>query len=406
MNASLTIEYLSLIYPEQLLLEFSVSDREKAWNTIQSQNYPNITASWNAYVNYICLNTFLSYLKTEAEVTSKPKIWTQETELPSFWQVVNGTCLEIDKTRLLIIPSENSELTELRVQREWVDISNWTNDYYLAVEISLEECWMRVCGYATYQQLKEEGYYDPIDETYSLDAEELIEDLTIMWMMRDRKSNKKFELKTLPTLSLVEAETLLDRLDLSSPYSPRLTLPFEQWGALIGCDRDRKKLYEMQQQKTQKETNNLAQTVTNLGQWLQNIFESGWQSIDTLVNPSSGNLAYSFRQGMPNSTQGTVEAIKIISVEGRSLILSIGLKPEAEENISVFVQLFCSENGFYLPPAIKLTLFSKSGKVLQAVEAREQDTLIQLKRFIGAKGKSFSIQLSLNSFSAIESFTL
>ena len=109
---------------------------------------------------------------------------------------------------------------------------------------------------------------------------------------------------------------------------------------------------------------------------------------------------------MPKLTQGTVEAIKSISVEGRSLRLSIGLKPENNENVSVFVQLFCSEEGSYLPPAIKLTLLSKSGKFLQEVQAREEDSLIQLKRFVGAKGKSFSIQLSLNSFSAIESFML
>jgi Protein of unknown function (DUF1822) len=406
MNASLTIDDLSLIYPEQLLLEFSISDRDNIWQQIQNQNYSNSTTAWNAYLNCLCLKTFLSYLKTEPDIKSPPKIWTQETDFSSFWQVVNGSCIEIDKTRLILIPSENSELTELRVQREWVDIPNWNGDYYLAVEICLEKCWMRICGYATYQQLKEEGRYDSIDETYSLDAEELIEDLTIMWTMRDPNSSKKIELEALPILSVVEAETLLKQLSQPSPYSPRLNLPFEQWKALIAQDIYRKKLYEMQQLKSQKETIGIAATVTNLGQWLQNIFEFGWQSIDTLVNSSSGNLAYSFRQGIPSLTQGTIEAAKIISVEGRSLMLLIGLKIEDDENISVFVQLFSLEVNLFLPPNIKLIMLSKLGKVLQEVEAREEDNIIQLKRFTGAKGKSFSIQLSLNDFSAIESFTI
>jgi Protein of unknown function (DUF1822) len=406
MNVSLTIDELSLIYPEQLLLEFSVSDREEAWQKIQEQNYSNKTASWNAYLNYLCLNIFLSYLKTEPEINSKPKIWTQETDFLSFWQVVNGSCIEIDKTRLILIPSEHSELTELRIQREWVDIPNWVGDYYLAVEICLEDCWMRVCGYATYQQLKEESYYDSIDESYSIDAEELIEDLTIMWTMRDPNSSKKVNLETLPTLSVIEAETLIKQLSQPSSYSPRLNLPFEQWAALIGQDCYRKKLYELQQQKIQKEDNSIATAITNLGQWLQNIFDSGWQSIDTLMNSPAKNLAYSFRQGIPSLTQGTVEAIKIISVEGQSLVLSIVLRPENDGNTSIFLQLFTLGENPYLPCNIKLILLSKLGKILQEVEAREEDNLIQMKRFIGAKGKSFSIQLSLNGFSMTENFTI
>jgi hypothetical protein len=403
MNSSLTLEQLSVIYPNRLLLEFSERDRETIWQQTQAQNYSNAWASWNAFLNNLCLKTFLKYLKTEDEVNATFKSWKPESELSSFWQVVNGSCIEIERTKLILIPSENSFNNELRVPQEWVDIPDWAGDYFIAVDISLEEGWMQVGGYANYQQLRQEGQYDAIDATYSLDASALIEDLLILWTMREPHPMPKSKIVSLPSLTATEAEMLLKKVGQPSNYSPRLSLPFEEWGALIKDDRHRKKLYELQQQKTKTETKT---TITNnLGQWLQNIFESGWQSLETFVSAQPNNLAYGFRQKTPNLEGTEVEAIKTISLKERSLVLSINLKPE-DEKVSIIVRLSAFGDALYLPPNLDLKLLSKSGKMLQEVESREEDRLIQLKRFIGAKGQCFTICLSHEEFSLTEDFTI
>jgi hypothetical protein len=403
MNNLLTVDNFSLIYPEQLLLEFSVADRQKAWKQTKKQNYTHKAASWNAYLNILSLNIFETYLNKEADVKTKPKIWTQLEDLPSFWQVVNGTCLEIDNKRLILFSYENKEFSELRVQREWLDIPSWIGDYYLAVELYLEECWMRVYGYATYQQLRDSSIYDPVDETYSLAPEELIQNLTVMWTMWQSELIQKVESKPLLMLSDSEAESLLEKLSFPSTCSPRLNVPFEKWRALIGNNIWRKKLYEMQQQKAKQATEI---NYTNVGHWLQNIFESGWQSWDTFINARLANLAYSFRQKTPNLAGEVVEGVKVIDLADRSLLLSIGLKPENEENISIFVRIYALGETNYLPENLQLALLSKAGQKLQQVRSREKDNLIQLKRFVCSKRKRFNIQISLDNLSVTENLTI
>lgn len=72
---SLTINDLTAIYPEQLLLEFTPTKREQIWQQIQeghlmvssikdnsrpSQSYISVTARWHTYLNYLCLDTFFA----------------------------------------------------------------------------------------------------------------------------------------------------------------------------------------------------------------------------------------------------------------------------------------------------------------------------------------------------------
>ena len=77
----LTVNDLALIYSDQVVLEFSQQEREEAWQQIQNQGYSNAAARWNAYLNCLCLNTFLTYLEDEGI----PKRITT-----NHWQVVNG----------------------------------------------------------------------------------------------------------------------------------------------------------------------------------------------------------------------------------------------------------------------------------------------------------------------------
>lgn len=398
---------LALICTDQLFLDFSVPEREEVWQQTESTSYSNASARWNAYLNCLCLNTFLTYLESEPDLHSKPQVWPQRSELPSFWQVVNGTAIELDKTRLVLIPSEDSEFAELCVQREWVDIPDWAGNYYLAVELNLSACWMRVCGYATHQQLRDEGKYDCIDESYSLETEDLIEDLSVLSAVQELYQSTIPEVEPLPILSTSQAQTLLENLSRDTTYSPRLDVPFSQWGALIAQSQWRQALYSQQHRK---EIAAPSQTSINLGQWLQEVFEAGWLSLDAFLNTDSGNLALSFRQGKPTTRKVTVEGVKLIDLGmqlgNKSVALLVGLTPEIEPKVGICVQLHPTGGQSYLPPNINLALLSKTGKILQELQSRSQDNLIQLKRFTCTRGKLFSIRIALDSFSITENFVI
>ncbi|MDY6899591.1 MAG: DUF1822 family protein, partial [Cyanobacteriota bacterium] len=157
---NLTINDLALIYPEQIFLEFSQQQREDIWKETQKHHYDNATARWRSYLNSLCTNTVLEYLqdyiKNETDISQNPQIW-QENDLSSIWNLVNGTAIKLGSTKLILIPHEDKDFSEFKVPREWVDLPQWVGDYYLAVEINLEQCWLRICGYTTHQQLKEVG---------------------------------------------------------------------------------------------------------------------------------------------------------------------------------------------------------------------------------------------------------
>ena len=113
--------------------------------------------------------------------------------------------------------------------------------------------------------------------------------------------------------------------------------------------------------------------ITNLGQWFQDVFQVGWQSVDTLLNTESGNLALGFRKHKVEVGEFSASGIKAIDLGmqlgNQSVALLIGLIPENEQKMAIRVQLHPVGGNIYLPGKIKLALLSRSGKVLQEIQA-------------------------------------
>jgi Protein of unknown function (DUF1822) len=406
-----TIDELAVIYPDQLLLEISQDEEKKAWQQSQRDRLSNAAACRNAYLNRLCLNSFLSYLD-EAEISEKPAILPSLESLPSIWETVNGTALQIGQMRLILIPSEQSCLSEFRVPREWVDIPHWAGNYYLAVEVNLESGWLQVWGYATYEQLRQ-GTCDRSDETYSIEAEELIEDISILWVAKELYPSQKPQVKPLNSLNHSQASTLVELLGKPTPYSPRLEVPFAQWMALIANDMYRQKLYQRRLEAVVA-TEASHHTSINLAHWFGSVFEAGWQSLEGLLNDYSGNLAYEmrFRQGsnLREIRQVVVEGVKLIDLGvqlgNQAVALLVGLTQEADNKVGIRVQLYPANEQAYLPHKIELALLAASGEAVQESQARIQDNMIQLKRFTCPVGTSFSVRVSLDRFSITEDFQI
>ena len=148
----------------------------------------------------------------------------------------------------------------------------------------------------------------------------------------------------------------------------------------------------------------LKQTRSKLSQWLQGVFDEGWQAIDALINPEA-NLALSTR-----NTESGAKGGKLINLGmqlgSQTVALLLNVTPETEEKLGVSIQLYPTGEQRYLPPNLKLILLSKAGKTLQSVESRSQDNYIQLKFFKGEPGKRFSVEVSLNDVNIKEDFEL
>ncbi|MFN6558734.1 MAG: DUF1822 family protein [Nostoc sp. ChiSLP01] len=403
---------------KHLWLKIAETEQKKAWQYSQ-QHHSNPIARYNSYLNHICLDSFITWLEDwlQEESGPKPSVWPGKDTLPTILEVVNGIAIQLGETRLILLPTETTDLEELSVPQEWVDIPSWVADYYLAVQVNLDdedECWMAVRGFATHRQLKNEARYNQSDRTYSLAVDELTENFTIL--LATLRLNFREEVPPLATLSTTEAQDLLRILANPSIYSPRLhaDVSFRQWAALIGNEQWRQQLYNQRLGLLQSEVSPVADIATNkiqvnLSQWFDRVFEIGWQSIDTLINTSQlGNLAFATRSFDASKISG-VNGAKLIDLGmqlgEQSVVLLVVLTEEAEGKIGVLVQVHPVGNQKYLLPHLKLVL-SSSGETLQVVESRTQDYYISLNRFKCMHETSFSIQLILGNFSITEDFVV
>lgn len=301
---TLKLSDLQELYCEQKWLDFSSQVQEETWQ--QSQQYSNNAARWNAYLNLLSLNTLIGYLKEEAKRRNLPleiclaDLSKGNIPCSSVWEFINGTAIKLGNIRLVIIPQDRSLTDEFSVPQEWVDIPSLVADYYLALQVNLQERWVRIWGYTTHRQLKEEGEYNSLDRTYFLPGEDLMEDFELLWVVQELCASQTSEVIELPQLSEIQKENLIQRLGKPSPYSPRLDIPFAQWGSLIEDDGNRIKLYQHRIGEMRKEHGQLSQgnmikdsarlsqeKMINppviLSQWFSNIFEESWQTIEEVL---------------------------------------------------------------------------------------------------------------------------
>ena len=250
-------------------LEIDPNLQAQAW---QQNDGPR---RWQAYLNQLCLETVISWLREDHDLRAIPAL--RPPSLQSIWAVVTGTPIQVGAQKLVLIPTETIDLDELRVPQEWVDIPNWIADYYVVAQVNLDEGWVRIGGFTKHLQLKEQGTYDWCDRTYSLNDTDLTPDLNVLWLTQQFNPQETTQavVNPLQTLSKAQADQLIQRLGHSDLVTPRLAIPFEQWGSLMAHGGWRQRLAAQRHGMTEQ---------PSVGQWLQtgitNLAQQmGWQSM-------------------------------------------------------------------------------------------------------------------------------
>ncbi len=375
--------------------------QEQYWR--QSQAHTTDSRCWNAYLNQLCLSLILDWIRTEEapEATS----WLIPEAASAVWEFVNGSAIQIANQRLVLIPTEVIE-DDLEIPQEWVDIPSWAGDYYLGVEVSLDAESLRVWGYATHLELKTLGSYDPDDRFYFLDAQQVSTDLTTFSVIRQRCINEQTRAAIAPVQTILEsqADNLIERLSKPLVTFPRLEIPFPIWGALLAQDEWRQRLYNQRLDPSHKQP-------ARLSKWLQEsveALESLWQNPEVFLERNY------VRKSRAEQEDGVKKAKLIdlgIQLRSQSVVLLVAIAPENEERVSVCVQLHPTPEERFLPQNLKLALVSTAKDVVtekleQEVDSREQDNYIQLKRFKGKVGESFSVQVTFGEARVTEDFVI
>lgn len=321
----------------------------------QTQAFSTSGAGWRARLNQVSLAAFLPWLQEERTA----KVWTSAAALPSFWEFVHGTAIECEDVRLVLLPTTEIDLRELRVPQEWVDIRSWSADYYLAVQVNAEAGWIRVWGYTTHHQLKTKGAYDASDRTYSLDEDDLIQDLNVLWIARQLCPEEplRAEIATVPALRLPQAENLLERLGNPAIIFPRLAVPFQLWAALLEHGGWRQRLYERRQGIS---------NAWSVSQWLQSSLSSLAEQFGWTAHPLP------IAQGMRSRSDLTEGLSRQLTIADQIYELQVFPQGNLEDRAWRF-ELRPINADCQIPPGFKLRLLTED---LQPFDHNE-DTAVE-----------------------------
>jgi Protein of unknown function (DUF1822) len=387
----LTLEQIKAIDPQTLWLEITPADLDRA--TPNPQLYTNPTGTNNALLSQLCLDKFQAWL-SDREITNRVSLTVNESS--QIWDVVIGSAIEIDRTRIILIPTDLLDRDRLRVPQEWVDLPNWLGDYYLGVQVDLESGLLNVWGFTSHRSLKQKGRYSSLDRSYSLDSDFLVPDLDLLWMAAELELAERTTVPELPSIALESALASIQELSNPSPYSPRLQLDFEAWGAILNNPNLRSQLY---QTRLSKMAIDCAPAPLQLGAWLRqeftNAIANGWQQYQAVPTRA------------PNQA---IERSKLVNLQidlhQETVVLLIGIIPESNDRIRVLVRVHPAIGSRHLPPQLQLSYLDEQGVSLRTVIARTNDDFIQLPAYTCPIGMEFNIQLQLGTARSIERFVV
>jgi Protein of unknown function (DUF1822) len=354
--------------------------------------YSNLTGLNHARSNQLCLMKFGAWL-TAAEIDYQPSFL--DSEMCPLWDVVNGCAIQIGKTRLVLVPTDTLDRDELRVPQEWVDLPNLQGNYYLAIQLDLDQKLMNIWGFTSHRTLKQQGEYNSIDRTYSLLSDRLVANLDILWMAQELNLNQIVATPVLADLSLDRALELIHQLSIPSAYSPRTKIEFLLWGSILNNPNLRSQLYQNRLQQTAIERTPAPSF--RLSDWLRAEFNhaiaNGW-----------GN----YYQPAIVKSSNTIDRSKLIDLQidldRQTVILLVGIIAQSESEMRVLVQIHPGSGVRVVPAQLQLSYLDQNGAILRTVTARNNDDYIQLPSFICSIETEFSIQLQLNTYLMIERF--
>ena len=354
------------------------------WQRIVSISDP--VTRWRIYLHQLGLKAVISWCQEEFPQAVCP--WPHAAPF-DIWHVVDGLPLSLGSKRIVVMLSETIDAAELKVPQEWLDISGLSADYYIAAYVDTDEQRLVLWGYTTYEQIKSQGSYDATERTYCLKDSDLVQDFSAFWVAQHIDQPTSNPMSELPDLPATQAESLIQSLTHS--LEPRLALPFSQWGALFSKEHWRQQLYQQRQ----------SHTPVSIEDWLEQIFEQGWQTLETLLPQTP---ALRFRSAASGTAVLTCGKKIFLNSAPDDLLLMFSVDIEANKRRNIRIQLYPSGDAI-LPNNVMLALeMSETGQLLKAVKAGEHDDYIQIPPFRCSAGQRLRVHIQLEESTCQEDF--
>jgi Protein of unknown function (DUF1822) len=370
----------------------------EAWQ--QSRRQATAWAQWNAYLNQLCLEGCLQFLQAAAwPNAATPVVGMDRAQADRTWAVVNGAVIRVGDRRVVLIPAETIDQSELEVPQEWVDVPSWAADYYLAVYLTPDMQQWQIAGYATHQQIKQQAQLNISSRNYYLDVADLTTDLNLLGLTIGDygTAQTRGAIAATATLGTEQATNLVQRLGAATELWPRLEVPFAVWAALLDNPTWHEQLYRQRQGEAMTGV-----MMTRLAGWMQGQFDRAWQAAEQVLAPQQ--IAIATRSTAAETIDATIRRVKVIAVGDGQVGLLVNLTPVNEREMRIDLQIHPTGESIHLPGETQVRLLSLEGTEIAQAKAAVTET-IRLQ-FRANYGEAFQLEISCNGQVRMEQFEL
>ncbi|NER36019.1 MAG: DUF1822 family protein [Oscillatoria sp. SIO1A7] len=202
-------------------------------------------------------------------------------------------------------------------------------------------------------------------------------------------------------------------------FAPKVNkemLPLKQWHSL---EDFLTLVHRLKQTEPQGEN-----IVTKLSQWLEGVFEPGWDSLQPAFRNAGGtmdSLQPAFRNaGGAIALKGSEQNIgvpydypsvsigrrKQIDLEwaGEQVTLVVVLQSAKATEIDIWAQIYPTNGKIYLPQDLEFMVLDETGEAVMQTKAKSSENI--RFEFSGEYGEKFSIKLALGDFRFTELFSI
>ncbi|MBF2055747.1 MAG: DUF1822 family protein [Cyanobacterium sp. T60_A2020_053] len=294
-NKIMKLDFFTSFNDEHLWLEFSDEDWEEAKMLVENNHEQSI-------INLLISKCFLQWLNTTYEEAEEATLDQSVEKYLPIWSLFTGVAIQINNLRLILIPQDYQNLEWFNIPQEWVDIPQFAGNYYLPVEVNLDDQWLKIAGFISHQDIKNYGSFNTYLRGYFLNKNKIEAELNLLFILEEYNGSQSLSCPTLFPLLPEKEQKIITQLKLLPNYLLRYQLPFEEWGAFIAQSKNRQLLFKTHQP-------------LKLGDWLNNNFEQatmkGWYNLVNFADnfsiifnpPSLAMNGLSMRQGDVNIEQ-------------------------------------------------------------------------------------------------------
>jgi hypothetical protein len=269
----LTTEMLTEIYPEHIWIDISQTlqfESKLSAEQLRDRDY-NLS---RVDLNQLCMVAIKKWLGEVFDLKIEsvfPCTFGGKDNLEFISKLVNGFALQLGKTRLVFIPSQSIDLTEIEIPQEWVDLPNWAADYYIPIQVDVEAKYLHLWTFISHYNLKNSGEFDRVFRNYEIPDGAETKNLDVLFTA--------CELHALGELTPKRAKNeLIDQLrQHRSAFSPRLELLFGSWGAILNVEQRLEALNSSKPEPDPIPTDDYIE-------YLKSLMRDGWEFFNSVLN--------------------------------------------------------------------------------------------------------------------------